>query len=112
MFEMKKSSTLLIVILFSLFITGCYKKYSRTVAVCDGKFFVEVYKHNFIDVAYDYLTDSTNFRMYVGKFDYEHAYYRYNCQKDSITISETYEGKVTNVRKYSLVDLRNSKEGF
>lgn len=109
---MKKSSTLIIVTMFSFLLSGCYKKYSRTVTVCDGKLFVEVYKHNFIDVAYDYLTDSSNFRMYVGKFDYEHGYYRYNCQGDSLEISETYEGKVINIRKYSLIDLRKEKEGF
>lgn len=108
---MKKSSILIFVTLFFL-LGGCTKEYSRTITVCDGKLFVEVYKHNFIDIAYDYLTDSTNFRIYVGKFDYEHAYYRYNCQKDSITISESYVGKVINIRKYSLVDLRKSKNGF
>ena len=109
---MKISSTLIIMILFSFFSTGCYQKYHRTIAVCNKKLFVEVYKHNFIDVAYEYLTDSSNFRMYVGKFDYEHAYYRYNCQSDSISISETYEGKVINIKKYSLVDLRKGKEEF
>jgi hypothetical protein len=109
---MKKSSTLFIVIFFSFFLIGCYKKYSRTIAGCNKNLFVEVYKNNAIDVAYDYLTDSSNFRMYVGKFDYEHGYYRYNCQGDSLEISETFEGKVINNRKYSLIDLRKGKEGF
>lgn len=91
---------------------GCYQKYNSTISVCDKKLFVEVYNHNIIDVGYDYLTDSSNFRMYVCKFDNEHGYYRYNCQGDSIEISETYEGKVVNIRKYSLIDLRKGKEGF
>jgi hypothetical protein len=109
---MKKSSTLIIVILFSFFLAGCYKKYSRTITVCDEKIFVERYEHNFIDVAYYYITDSSNFRMYVGKFDNEHGGYSIKCQGDSLAISEHYEGKVINIRKYSLVDLRKGKEGF
>lgn len=108
----KKFTTILIVMLFSIFITGCYKKFSRTISVCNGNLFVERYRHNFIDVTYYYLTDSTNFRMYVGKFDNEHGGYSFNCQKDSITISESYEGRIINVRRYSIVDLRKSKEGF
>lgn len=109
---MKKSSTLIIVILFSFFLAGCYKKYSRTITICDEKIFVERYEHNFIDVAYYYLTDSSSFRMYVGKFDNEHGGYFIKCQNDSVEISESYEGKVINIRKYSLVDLRKGKEGF
>ncbi len=105
---MKKISTLFVLMLFSLLISGCIKKYSRTLTVCDGNIFVERYHHNFIDVAYYYLTDSTNFKMYVGKFDNEHGGYSFKCQKDSISISETYEGKVMNARKYSLVDLRKN----
>lgn len=109
---MKKLSTLIIVILFSFFLSGCNEKYSRTITVCDGNLFVERYRHKFIDVAYYYLTDSSNFRMYIGKFDNEHGGYSINCHSDSISISETYEGKITNVREYSLVDLRKGKEGF
>ena len=109
---MKISSTFFFVILFSFFSTGCYQKYSRTITVCDGNLFVERYHHNFIDVAYYYLTDSSNFRIYVGKFDNEHGGYSIKCQEDSISISETYEGKVINIKKYSLVDLRKGKEGF
>lgn len=109
---MKKSSTLIIVILFSFFLAGCYKKYSRTITVCDGKLFVERYSNNLIDVVYYYLTDSSNFNMYVGKFDNEHGGYSFKCQKDSLEISETYEGKLINIKKYSLVDLRRGKEVF
>jgi hypothetical protein len=108
---MKKSSTLIIVILFSLFLTSC-KKYSRTITVCDENLFVERYRNGFIDVAYYYLTDSANFRIYVGKFDNEHGGYSFKCQNDSVEISESYEGKVINIRKYSLIDLRKGKEGF
>ena len=109
---MKIFSKFIYVVLISFFLSSCYKKYKSKIAVCDGNLFVEQFNHKLIDVAYDYLTDSSNFRMYVGKFDYEHGYYRYNCQKDSLEISETYEGKVINIRKYSLVDLRKGKEGF
>ena len=97
-------------VLFSFFLTGCYKKYRSTSTVCNKKFFVEQFNHTSIDVAYDYLTDSSNFRIYVGKFDYEHGYYRYNCRNDSIDISETYEGKVINSRKYSIIYLRKRND--
>ena len=103
---MKRLSKLIYVILFSFCLISCYKKYSRTITVCNGNLFVERYHHNFIDEAYYYLTDSSNFRMYVGKFDNEHGGFYFKCLNDSIEISETYEGKITNYRKYSLIDLR------
>ena len=109
---MKKFSRLIIAMLFLHLIAGCDKKYDRTITVCDGNLFVERYSPSYIDVAYYYLTDSSNFRMYVGKFDNEHGGYSIICQSDSIAISETYEGKVINIRKYSLVALRKSNEGF
>ena len=107
---MKKSSKLIYVVLLSFFLTSCYKKYSRTITVCNGKLFVERYRHNFIDIAYYYLIDSSNFRIYIGKFDNEHGGYYFNCRKDSIEISELYEQKVLNYRKYSLIDLRKRKD--
>ena len=109
---MKISSKFIFVVLFSFFLTSCYKKYRHTNTVCNGKLFIEQFNHKTIDVAYDYLTDSSNFRIYVGKFDNEHGYYRYNCQNDSIEISETYEGKVLNFRKYSLINLRNRNDFY
>jgi hypothetical protein len=109
---MKKPLTFIIVIFFSFFLSGCYKEYSRTIIVCDKKLFVERYSHNFIDVAYYYITDSSNFRMFVGKFDNEHGGYSFKCYSDSVAISEDYEGKFINVRKYSLFDLRKGKGGF
>jgi hypothetical protein len=109
---MKKSLAFIVLIFSSLFLASCYKKYNRTITVCDDKLFVEKYDYNSIDVAYIYLTDSSNFRIYVGKYDNEHGGYSFNCHGDSLTISESYEEKVINIRKYSLVDLRKGKEGF
>lgn len=109
---MKKSSTLIFLTLFSFLFASCFKKYDRTITVCAGNLSVEKYHHRFIDVAYYYLTDSSNFRMFVGKFDNEHGGYSFKCQDDSMEISETYDGKVINIREFSLVNLRKSKEGF
>jgi hypothetical protein len=109
---MKKYLTLLILVFFPFFLGGCFKKFDCTIKVCDKKLFVERYRHRFIDVGYYYLTDSSNFRMFVGKIDDEHGGYYFICQGDSLKISETYEGDVINVRKYSLIDLRKGKEGF
>ena len=107
-----KRSKFIIVILITFVLAGCHEKYNRTISVCDGKLFVERYEHSFIDVAYYYLTDSTSFRMYVGKFDNEHAGYSFKCYNDSLSISEHYEEKVIKTKKYSLNELRKSKEGF
>ena len=103
---MKRLSKLIYVLLFTLLISGCYEKYNRTISVCDGNLFVERYSHSFIDVGYYYLTDSSNFRMFVGKFDNEHGGFSFKCQADTISISESYEGEIINLRKYSLLDLR------
>ena len=107
---MKIFSKLTYVILFSFLLTGCYKKYDRTITVCNGNLFVERYSHNSIDVAYYYLTDSTNFRIFIGKFDNEHGGYHFNCLNDSIEIFEVYEEKIVNSKKYSFVNLRKRKD--
>ena len=107
---MKRPSKFIYVTLFLFCLTGCYKKYSRTITVCDGNLFVERYRHNFIDVAYYYLTDSSTFSMYVGKFDNEHGGYHIKCLKDSIEISEIYEEKILNSRKYNLFDLQKRND--
>jgi len=48
--------------------------------------FVEVYKANSFGMETHYITDSTNFRIFVGKIDIEHQNYHYSCHGDTIRI--------------------------
>ena len=86
-----KASGLFIVILCTLFL-GCEKKYKYTAKVCDKKLFVEVYEVNPFGVDADYLTDSVNFRKYIGNSDAEHEDYSYTCSGDSVHILKTVSG--------------------
>jgi hypothetical protein len=77
---------------------GCINKRSKkehktTVQVCDD-LYVEVYTV-FGSGAYggdllsDYLTDSTNFRIYIGTYDDYKARYSYKCEGKSILVEKT-----------------------
>lgn len=64
---------------------GCMR-YQRTFKICGNKLFVESFETNPMGIEADYLTDSVNFRMYVGKIDAEHEDYVYICNQDSLII--------------------------
>lgn len=67
-----KSRLILAMFLLAAF-SGCYEKYDHTYELCDNKLYVETYHNSVIDIGYKYLTDSCNFRIYVGKYDNEHG---------------------------------------
>lgn len=96
-----------IVSIFFLTITGCYEKYRNTSRVCNEKLFVQRYHNSVIDIGYEYLTDSCNFRIYVGRFDNEHGSCRYQCKKDSVIIFKNFDGTSVTRSAYSLEKLRN-----
>ncbi len=79
-------------LLLCIALTNCTKKYKFTAKVCDKNLFVEVFNVNTFGVDADYLTDSVNFRKYIGDFDYEHENYSYACKGDSIFIIKTVNG--------------------
>ena len=98
----------------SLLLAGCGRKYDRTVTVCDDSLYVEVFDVILVDEKEDYLTDSVNFRLFVGKADGEHENFNYRCEGDTISIrkitSAPYGKKhVLNVRKYSLTQLKKHR---
>lgn len=69
-------------------------KHTSTTRVCDNnKLFVETYTI-FGSGAYggdrvsNYLTDSVNFRLYIGAFDNAHENYTYVCKGDTIYIEK------------------------
>ena len=63
--------------------TSCYKRYIGTRNICGNNLYVEIYEINPAGVDACYLTDSTNFRMYIGRFDPESANYDFKCHGDS-----------------------------
>lgn len=101
--------------LISLLMISCREKYKRTSKVCDAKLYVEVFNVNPAGVDVHYLTDSLNFRFYVGKFDNEHQNFSYYCKNDSViirkleTIDLSGERKIMQTRVFNLQELRKSK---
>ncbi len=75
-----------------ILLISCIKKYKFTSKLNDTNLFVEVYNVNPFGVNADYLTDSINFRKYIGDWDEEHEEYLYNCKGDSIYIKKIVSG--------------------
>ena len=105
----------IIIITLGCFFIGCIKKYKHTAKVCDNKLYVEVFNINPAGVDCDYLTDSINFRLYIGKWDNEHENFTYSCIGDTIFIEKIgivdIEGKfqILSKRAYSLQSLKKDK---
>ncbi len=106
--------------LAALFYSGCSRKYWQTGRVCDNKYFVEMYREGYVEMYKEYLTDSTSFRMYVGRLDIESERFYFHCQgKDSIIIErrltviddpkKSYRriDSTINKRMFTLRELRN-----
>jgi hypothetical protein len=115
-------------LLFSILLLcfgGCRSDRSKaehdtTVAVCNKKLFVEMFTI-FGSGAFggdrvsEYLTDSINFRIYIGTFDNAHEAYSFECFGDSIKVSKRVDDsnenrKVESVRFYSYSQLKASKQ--
>lgn len=78
---------LIIVILCFSFIS-CYKKYILTRNICANSLYAEFYETNPAGVDACYITDSINFRYFIGSFDPELANYRFKCFGDSIWVEK------------------------
>lgn len=115
--KMKKHYFLkaIIIITLSHFFNGCIKQYKHTARVCNDKLYVEVFNINPAGVDCDYLTDSTNFRLYVGRWDNEHENFTYSCSGDTIVIEKigivNVEGKfqILDKKIYNLQSLKKGK---
>jgi hypothetical protein len=111
---MLKYTLSMAIVIFQL--SGCIKAYKETTAVCNGKLYIEVFNINPAGVDSYYLTDSLNFRLYVGKFDNEHENYSFTCKGDSITINKLSMSDtsrflhVVETRFFSLSDLKKGKK--
>jgi hypothetical protein len=93
--------------------------YHSTLPICDRRFFVETFTIMGGgafggDRESVYLTDSLNFRKYLGTYVNTEEYISIVCRGDSIYIYRTRENKHThkndieNTRIYSVQDLRKS----
>jgi hypothetical protein len=97
------------------FFFSCVKEYRRTERICDRKLYLEIYERNQLGVSY--LTDSTNFKIYVGQLNFGIEHYSYKCVSDSVfiyKISEGLGGDSTNYKaiaeyKYSIKELKKEK---
>jgi len=78
---------------------------------------IEVYKAGVLgNLTSEYLTDSTNFRVYVGTFDDERGYYHYNIKGDKVYIEKREHSaganclqpslKITEQKLFSLQELK------
>jgi hypothetical protein len=99
-----------------LLLASCIKKYKHTVAVCDKKFYVETFNVNPAGVDEQYLTDSFNFRFFVGKVDNEHENFNYTCKGDSIIITKVAKVDISSIwpvietRIFSISDLKKKEK--
>lgn len=93
--------------------------HSSTVRVCNRNLVVETYEiagggAYGGDRVSDYLTDSVNFRIYVGTYDNADEGYSYECTGDSvyvlkITGRRKNENKIVDKKVYSLLGLEKKK---
>ena|SRR5579863_124498 len=105
----------LLPLLLSLIIVGCFRRYKFTGKICGDKLYVEFYEVNPAGVDAEYITDSINFRHYIGTFDEEHERYAYDCKGDSIYIKKFGHGNgpisdtIETLLEQKVVDLRDLK---
>ena len=106
---MKKNN--LLAILLCMLIVGCLETYDRTIKICDEKLYVEKFTTG-VGLDAEYLTDSVNFRLYIGKRDDEHENFTYECKIDSVFIEKIdVSGKkkrVLEMKAYSLKELKKN----
>ena len=100
----------------SLLLTACATDYNRTVKVCGGTLYVEIFDIKSKGVSAHYLTDTINFRLLVGEYDKDHENFSYKCEGDTLSILKIQaasvpgeERKISEVRKYSLMQLKKNK---
>ena len=99
-------------LILSIIYINCTKRYKFTKNFCDNKLYAEVYNINPAGVNADYLTDSLNFRILIGRTDSDHERYHYSCSGDSIPIQKfvmNLDGDmvVGETKSYSLQDLKD-----
>ncbi len=74
-----------------LFFVGCSDHHMKTADICKGNLHVEFYS-TWLDIGKCYLTDSINFRIPVGEFDFQSEYCMYKCDNDTVVIYRMVRG--------------------
>ena len=87
---------LILINLICFLFFSCNEKYIRTEKVCDQKLYVEIYEKRQLGISY--LTDLTNFKIYVGQLNFENERYSYKCLSDSIFIFQISSGLGNDLR--------------
>jgi hypothetical protein len=98
----------------ALLFVSCGKNYYTTAKVCHDSLYVEVFRVNPFGEYSTYLTDSTNFRVFMGIYDPENEAYTYSCKGDSIIVwkhtlgykSSDQISKTLSTKVYSLRELK------
>ena len=119
---MKRIGKLLFLSLPVLF--GCRSEKSKAElkdvrALCDNKLYVETYGI-FSGGAYggdkvsEYITDSSNFRKYIGTFDNAVNFYSYICKDDSLYIyfseSHSPNNKILSIKNQLISQLKKERK--
>jgi hypothetical protein len=90
---MKKNLSIIIAVLMVVSCVNIRTK-SNYISSCKiaRKLYVESYRAGLIDnLTSEYLTDSTNFRIYIGTFDDENGYFYYKIHRDKIYVEKREE---------------------
>ena len=104
---------ILFILIYPLFDAGCYQRTQKDTVELKCHLYVENVEVNRFGVDEVYLTDSSRFRIFVGKHDVEHERFSFECNDDSVTIFKGIKnrGHYRDVDSLSLSreDLRNNK---
>ena len=90
-----------------ILLVSCKKKYVRTDNICDKHLFLEVYE-KWSEIGVSYLTDSVNFKIYVGQYNFGSDFYKFECKSDTVIIFR-YSGGNVETKKYSLSELKRQR---
>jgi hypothetical protein len=77
----------IILIIVVSILLGLLKRHKFTHKYCNG-LYVEAYEVNLEGMNAEYLTDSVNFRIYIGNYDSENENFYYKCTGDSVYIEK------------------------
>ena len=80
-----------VILLFSLSVFGCSQMHTATTDLGDH-LYLEYFNINPFGVEEVYLTDSVNFRVYIGKYDAEHEKVRCQVEGDTLVVRKTRVG--------------------
>ncbi len=109
-FFLNRIYIILMILAFSSCKTNVNDKgdYQHTSIICDDKY-LEVYKTFGSgafggDLIAHYLTDSVNFRVFIGEFDNSKKHFSYKCKGDSLFIYKMSKRKNENSYKLEKLD--------